>query len=510
MRLMTEGQYRQVISDLFGPDIVVISEFPPLVRTNGLLALGAREARITPAAFERYERRAQRIASQVLDEARRRAFLPCAQAVQVAADDACAREFIADMGRMLYRRPLSEAEIEFLAEYARDSTLELGSFVDGLGAALAAMLVSPNFLYVVDSLEKAPSGEVRLTAYAKASRLSFFLWNSAPDRELLAAADRGELHDARSTERIVDRMLAAPAVRGGVEAFFNDMLMLDKVDKLDKDKVIHPLFTGDVQLDARKQTLLTISSHLLDETGDYRALLTTRKTFLSGALGAFYRVRVPRPDGGWMPYEFAEGDPRAGLLSQVSFAALNSHAARSSPTLRGKAVREVLLCQKVPDPPDEVDFTLFNDPNAPAKTARDRLGVHSTVPTCAGCHKLTDPIGLAMETLNAVAQLRETENGAKIDTSGELDGVRFTNISEMATVLSQSPSLTACLVNRVLSYGLGRPLGAADREIIGHFEERFEDGAYRILPLLREIAISDAFFSVTAAREPNPEARLIK
>src|SRR5690606_7737678 len=122
---------------------------------------------------------------------------------------------------------------------------------------------------------------------------------------------------------------------------------------------------------------------------------------------------------------FDENDPRAGLVSQVGFLAMASHPGRSSPTLRGQAIREHLLCQSVPEPPGDVDFTLFEDPDSSLKTARERLVAHANVPACAGCHKITDPIGLALENFDGAGQFRTTENGAPIDTSGELDGISF-------------------------------------------------------------------------------------
>ena len=144
--------------------------------------------------------------------------------------------------------------------------------------------------------------------------------------------------------------------------------------------------------DAREQTLRTLVDALLVREADYREIFTNRKTFMTGALGIVYRVPVDAP-GEWTPFEFDRDDPRAGIQTQLGFLALHSHAGKSSPTLRGKAVRELLLCQRVPDPPSTVNFDRFNDPASPGKTARARLKVHSTEPSCAGCHRLMDPIG---------------------------------------------------------------------------------------------------------------------
>jgi hypothetical protein len=274
------------------------------------------------------------------------------------------------------------------------------------------------------------------------------------------------------------------------------MLHLGEFETVEKDSLIYPLFNIAVAQDAREQTLRTITHLLIDEGGDYRDLFTTRRTFISAALGRIYQVPVSRPDGGWTEYEFPEGDQRAGLLAQIGFAALNSHAGRSSPTLRGKAVREVLLCQKVPDPPPDVDFTQFNDPSSPLRTARERLTAHNEVPTCAGCHKLTDPIGLGLERLDGAGQLRDTENGAPILTDGDFDGVPFTDIPSLARALRNSPAVPACLVNRAYALAMLRTPEASDRLMLDHLAAQFADSGYKLRPLLRRIATSRAFVAV--------------
>src|SRR5581483_360654 len=156
---------------------------------------------------------------------------------------------------------------------------------------------------------------------------------------------------------------------------------------------------------------------------DYRDFYTTRETYLSPSLAALYHLPT---SSDWQRYEFPADSPRAGMLTQISFLALHSHPGRSSPTLRGKALREILLCQKVPDPPGNVNFTVVQETNNPKyKTARERLTAHQTEATCAGCHKLIDPIGLSMENFDTVGSFRTMENGAPIDASGMFDGKPF-------------------------------------------------------------------------------------
>jgi hypothetical protein len=498
MRLLTESQYRNTIADLFGAQVVVGGSFDPLVRTNGLLTVGATNARITPAGLEQFDRMARSIAAQVVGAKNRNVLMPCKPAAVTAPDDACAAAFYKQVGRMLYRRPLADAEVQVPVKVAAQATKDLGNFYDGVASGLAGMLVSPNFLFTIDSTEPDTKGGTRLDGYAKASRLSYFLWNTTPDDQLLTAAEKGALHDGKALSAEVERMLDSPKLEAGMRAFFNDMLAFDDFSKIEKDSIIYPSFSAVVAEDAKEQSLRTIIDLLVTQEGDYRDLFTTRKTFMSGSLGRIYRVAVDRPDGGWMPYEFPEGDARAGLITQVAFSALYSHPGRSSPTLRGRAVRESLLCQKIPDPPGDVDFSLFNDPNSPNKTARDRLTAHSVVPACAGCHKLTDPIGLAMERIDGAGQFRTTEAGAPIDPSGDLDGVKFTDAVGLGQAMRGNPAVPACIVNRLYSYATGRTPERSEKDLLDYFEKNFASGDYRLTSLLHNIASSDALFAVTA------------
>jgi hypothetical protein len=194
----------------------------------------------------------------------------------------------------------------------------------------------------------------------------------------------------------------------------------------------------------------------------------------------------------------------------VSFAALFSHPGRSSPTLRGRAIRELLLCQKVPDPPGNVDFSLFNDPNSPHRTARERLTVHATQQACAGCHKLTDPVGLGMEHLDGAGQLRTAEAGAPIDASGSLDGIEFKDVAGLGKAMRENPAVPPCVVNRLFAYATARAPLKEEKPLLEYFTSEFADSRYRVPTLLREIATSDALFAVktppvqSAALPPAP------
>ncbi len=507
LRRLTELQYKNIVHDVFGPDIKIGGRFDPDMRDAGLIEVGASRASISASSLGQYVSMARTVAEQVMDESHRAAFVGCAPAAADKRDDVCARQFLAGAGRILYRRPLNDEELNDLVAGAGETADTLGDFYAGLQTTLATILQSPEFLFRWEIQEHVPGkkDEWRLDAYSKASRLSFYLWNTAPDTQLLAAADSGALHTQRGLAKEVDRLLASPRLEGGVRAFFYDMFGLDAMHTLVKDTELYPKYSFKIAADAEEQTLRTVVNVLLTNKGDYRDVFTTPRTFLTRQLGTIYNVPIKgvsaggTPDG-WQPYDFAEGDARVGVLAQPAFLGMHSHPGRTSPTLRGKALREGILCQKVPDPPGDVDFNVVQDTENPDyKTVRQRLTAHATEPMCVGCHKITDPIGLALENFDTVGTFREEENGAMIDTSGSIDGMDFNDAAGLAQAVHDHPATTSCLVNRIYAYGVGRSATGDETDWLKEdVQQVFSDEEYRIVPLLREIILSEQFFSTHA------------
>ena len=501
VRLITEEQYFNTLSYVFGPDIRLAAHFAPMRRTEGLLQGGAASAGVTASQLEQYQRTASGIATKVVDPEHRNLLVPCKPADEKAADRACAAKFLKAAGRLLYRKPLTDALLAGIVEKAAANADQLKDFYAGLGIALEGMLISPNFLMVADRAEPDPrhKGEQRLDAYSLASRLSFYLWNAAPDDFVLKAAESGEILTPKGRAKVVDMMLASPRLTAGMRAFFDDMFAFDDFDNLAKDPKVYPSFTGVTVQDAREQTLRTVVDHLIAKKGDYRDLFTTRSTFMSPALAAIYNVpAVPS----WRPYEFPEGSPRTGLLTQISFLAGHAHPGRSSPTLRGKALREVLLCQTVPRPPANVDFSAVENPSSTIKTQRERVALHLKNPVCAGCHKITDPMGLALENFDGSGAYRTTEKGESIDPSGSLDGKAFTDVVGLGKALHDHPQLPQCLVRRVYAYGTGGPTSSDDKPLLDYFDKQFAAEGYRLPDLLRTMVLSEAFGEVRDERAP--------
>lgn len=504
MRRLTQTQYRATVQDILGDDIVLAGRIEPDARRSGLLAVGTSFVGVTPSGLEGYDGIARSIAAQAVDETHRGQNVPCVPEFTRGVDDACAAEFLRAVGRRLFRRPLEANEVAARVEIARNAASDLADFYGGLEVALSTLLVSPEFLFRVELDEPDPEtgNGRRLTSRTMASRLSYFLWNTTPDEELLAAGEEGALVDDDGLAAQVDRMLDSPRLEDSVRSLFSDMYGLELIEQglVRKDPSIFPTYSQALMQDAREQTLRVVVEHLLDEERDYRELFRTRNSFMTRPLGLVYRVPVASPEG-WEPFVFDEDSRRAGLLTHVSLLALHSHPGRSSPTLRGKFIREVLLCQDVPPPPGDIDFSMFADDAATSSnTARQRLEAHQADPACAGCHSLMDPLGLALENLDGVGTERETENGEIIDASGELGGTTFEGPAELGATLAADPALAQCFVTTLYKYATGRDSVAGERELLDYLTESFAHSGYRLRSLLRLIVLSDGFRTTSGPR----------
>jgi hypothetical protein len=505
MRRLTEAQYRRAVTDTFGNDIRIAGRFEPEARRDGLLAVGSSQIGLSATGFEQYYNLARDIAAQVVAEPHR-ASLPCKPKADNTPDDACTATVLRRYGLSLFRRPPTDARLSELVTVANKTTEEHRDFYAGLRMALVGLLAAPDFLFRVDLVTMAHPGQPTLDDYSKAARLSYFLWDAEPDAELLAAAAQGDLDSRSGLARQVDRLIASPRLDDGARAFFTDFLGFDEFAHLEKDGAVYPAFNPLVAKDAEEQTLKTVTDLLLARDGDYRDLFTNRDTFMTRRLGLVYGVPVESKTG-WDRFHFPNDDPRGGLLTQASFTALHSHPGRSSPTLRGKAIRELLLCQPVPAPPNNVNFAVVQDTSNPNfKTARDRLTAHRTEPTCAGCHRIVDPAGLALENFDGAGQFRPTENGAAIDASGDLDGQHFTDADGLGRALHDDPAASACLVTSVYRYAVGRSVVPGERDWMKWLTKNFTDDGYRLPDLMHRIALSRAFYAVS---EPSPGTKSV-
>lgn len=490
LKRLTQSQYKNAVHDLFHADIAVPISLEPDVAVDGFVAVGASTTSISALGVERYESAAYDIAGQAMDPGEARdAWMPCAPS-STPADTVCAREVVTRFGRRAFRRPLADDEISRYVAIADASAKTLGDFHDGLEFALAAMLMSPSFLFRVEVGEEH-DGRLRYDDYEMATRLAFFLWNTTPDEPLLDAAEAGELTDPQTLAVHVDRMIADERAAQGVKAFFSDRFELYKLDDLVKDSTVFTATSAELGQFAREETLSTLAYALLDQGADYRDVFTTRTTFVNRKLASLYGVPAPALEG-FARIELPEDGPRRGLLGHASLLALHAHPVSSSATLRGKFVRTALLCHAIPPPPADVDTSL-PEPSGEMPTLRDRIGEHLENPTCATCHNLLDPIGLGLERFDGIGQYRLMENDVSIDASGALDGDAWTDAKGMGEVVARHPSLAGCLVRHLYRYAVAITEDQADEPLLEELTQTFVDGRQRLEPLLAHVVLSDGF-----------------
>ena len=497
LRKLTESQYANSITALFSDELVMPTQLEPDIEADGLLQIGSAENAISPLGVEQYEAAALSIAEQAMEPGPlRNALVPCTPTGD--SDAACARTVLEPFARRAWRRPLTSDELDTLVDIAGTSGETLADFYDGLELAFAAVLQSPYFLYRVELGEPDPTdpGTTRYTDWEMASRLSYFLWNTTPDDALLEAAENGELTDPTLLAGHVDRMLDDPRAREGFANFVDEMLALRHLIDLSKDPTIFPAMRSDVGSSARTETLMGIESLVFDRDDDFRSWLTTRQTYLNPTLAMLYAVPAPDRDGFAAATLPADG-PRRGLLGQASILTHYAHPVSTSATKRGVFVRDILLCQPIPPPPADVD-TSIPEPSADAPTRRERVDAHLENEFCAGCHNLTDPIGLGLENFDGLGIYRELENGAVIDASGDLDGDAYKDAWGLAQAVHDAPAFPLCMADTVFAYANGHRPGLGEQDWVEWANVRFAEEHYSMLSLLREIALSRAFRTTTA------------
>lgn len=497
LRRLTATEYRNTVRDLFGPDIVVPSALEEDQRPDehGLVAVGVSTFSVSSAGVQKYEDAAYSLAEQALVQAEDpAAFVGCTPGGTV--DGACASRFLERFGRRAWRRPLSPAERDRLVAIADDAAERTGDFHQGLVYAVATVLQSPNFVFRAEVGKPSPTraGWNELTDYELATRLSYLLWSTTPDDALLDAVAAGDLTTPAGLEAEVRRMLEDPKARQGLRAFFDDMLILDKLletSEIQKDPTVFLHYNAEVGPSAREETLRFLEDLVFEREGSWGEAFTSRRTFIDRTLASIYAVPAPAREG-FGAYEFPAEAGRRGILGHVSFLIANSNRATSSATKRGAYIRQVLLCQPIPPPPPDVDTAL--EPSSPsAPTLRDRVARHLQDPTCASCHQLMDPLGLGLENFDALGRWRTTENDVTIDPSGYLnDGVAFDDAAGLAEVLADSDLAHDCLVRTLYRYGTGHHEVASESAALRDLQRSFEASDLNVKALLLALATSDA------------------
>jgi hypothetical protein len=491
LRRLTEQEYRNSIADIFGKEIEVRGSFEPTKRTNGLAAVSTAFLSVTPVGFESFNKMANDIAAQVTGE-KYRAKLPCAPKDPKAQDETCASKIISHYGLLLFRRPLSSPELDNRVGLANRLTEQTKDFYAGVRYSLSMLLQLPDFIFRSEVAVPSSDGkQATLDSYSRATLLSFMMWNTAPDAELLRAAGNGELNRPAGLARQVDRLMASPRLDAGMRAFFDDMLQLDTFDTVSKDSLLYPKWGSGMADSAREETLRTVIGLALHDNGDLRDLMTTRQTYLDRRLAVLYRVPFTF-SGDWVKHEFPADSERSGVLTQISMLSMFSHPGRSSPTKRGVALADIFLCMPIPPPPNDVDFAAVNEDGPALKTLRERLLAHANNKACAACHDRSDPLGLSLEGFDTIGGYRTTENGRPIDVSATIEGHKFSGAQGLGQYLHDNPRYPACVARRLHAYGR-----SAKRWTVSDFPDTyksFQSSGFRLRALLRSMALSESFY----------------
>ena len=414
---------------------------------------------------------------------------------------ACAEAIIAALARRAYRGSATPADVrELLGFY--EAGRARGGFEAGIEAALWRLLASPKFIFrfEFDPPEAQPGAAYRLGDLELASRLSFFLWSSIPDEQLLAVAERGGLRAPGELERQVRRMLADPRAAALVDNFAGQWLYLRNLEHVVPEPRRFRNFDNNLRRAFRRETELLFES-IVAEDRSVLALLDADYTFVNERLARHYGI--PGVRGSHFRRVAVRDERRRGLLGHGSILTVTSYANRTSPVLRGKWVLENLLGSPPPPPPADVPELPEDDGPGHALTMRERLAAHRANPVCASCHAKMDPIGFGLENFDAVGAWRQSEGGVPIDASGALpSGVEFAGPAELrAALLARPATFVRTLTTRLATYALGRGLTHRDAPAVRAIMAAAADSGYTFSSLVLGIVESAPFRMREAAEE---------
>jgi mono/diheme cytochrome c family protein len=408
-------------------------------------------------------------------------------------EDACAEQTFSSLMRRAYRRPVTSADVQKPMEFYRRAKVQDG-FEAGIEAALSAVLVSPEFLFRIEQdPANVPSHTVyRVSDLALASRLSFFLWSSIPDDELLATAERGELHKPKVLEKQIRRMLADSRAQNLVRNFAEQWLHLRNLESITPDLRLFPDFDDNLRQAFRRETELHFET-LLREDRSVLELLKADYTFVNERLAKHYGI--PNVYGSrFRRVALGQNSERGGLLRQGSVLTVTSYATRTSPVIRGKWVLANLL--GAPPPPPLPDVPALKDNTVSATlSVRARLAEHRANAACASCHNLMDPIGFSLENFDATGRWRTMEEGSPVDVTGGLpDGSKFDGVSGLEDALLKRPELfVSTLTEKLLTFALGRGVESYDAPAVRKIVRQAQKNDYRFSSIILGIVNSTPF-----------------
>lgn len=502
VRRLTHSQYNNTVRDLLGDQVQPANGFPKedFIRgfKNQLEGQG-----ISPLQAEAYGKAAERLAYAAFRGGDQQGLIPGKPTA--ATDAVTAEKFVQQFGLKALRRPLSDAEAKlYLGLFLREAQ-RTDDFLGGAKMVVEAMLQSPHFLFRVERGRGGPYEQ-----YEIASRLSYFLWDTMPNDELLRAAERGEFATAAQIEAHARRMLADPQAKGALNEFVAQWLRFDDVLGASRDRRRYGEFNT-VLAGAMVEETRRLFNHLVWVDKNFMEFFTANYTFINSDLARLYGL--PEPAEEYARVSYPEKSGRAGVLGHGSFLVATSNPSETSPTSRGLFVRNQFLGHEVPAPPPGVNTSLPELSVDTPMTNRQRLAVHLNSESCASCHRLIDPIGLGFEQYNPIGAFEEkmsirtgfsrgrSSESAKtvellVDTSAHVQGMPnsdFTTPKELGKILAGSKTAQRCIVKQVFRYAFGREETEHDQPVIDGVLEKFQTSGFRFQELIVGMVTSNLF-----------------
>jgi hypothetical protein len=494
LRRLTRLEYQNATRDLLHVDTSAARELPADEITNsfdnnaGVLTVSALHA-------EKYVLISEMLAKEAIKDLT--GLTGCDAAAR--GEEACAQDFAKTFGRRAFRRPTTPEDEQSLMT-AYQAGRQGGSHAEGIEVMIRAALQSPNFLYRLELTSAADTRAlVPLGPFELATRLSFLIWASGPDDALLDAAARGELGTKAQVAAKAREMLGTPAARVAVANFFNQWTGAQRLEITTKSATAFPSFTAEVKAAMAAELPAFVEDVLWSGDHSLKSLLTAPIGFVDASLSGVYGVTAPAGSG-LTRVQLPPEQGRAGILTQAGFLSVQGHPDQTSPVLRGKFVRAMLLCQPPAPPPPDVDISL--PPMDAGVTARERLASHLAAgASCNACHSLMDPIGLAFESFDAMGRYRDNEGGQPLDLTGEIAGASdaalaggFNGVAQLAAKLAESQQVRACLATQWFRFAAGRSEADADACSLDAMRQTFDGSSGDVLELIIATTQTDAFW----------------
>ena len=503
LRLMTRAEYNATVRDLLGDSTSPANDFPKEPLAFGF-ENNADVLRVTAEGAQRYSDAAETLAVHAIRE-RRDEVTGC----KGLDGQACAERMLDTVGRRAFRRTLTAVEKAAFLDLWRRGTMGGESSDGGLEMVLTAILEAPQFLYrsergLVDESTAGPDrseaeGEtrpVRLGGFEVATRLSYFLWGTMPDDELLDAAEHGRLDTVAGVRVEAERMLDDPRAHAGTASFFRQYLSLETMGNVEKDTTAYPVYSHALAASWRGSLERYVDDAFWNGK-TFRALLTMPTVYADAQFSTAYGMTSNAASGTFAKLAMPPGRYE-GLLAQPGMMARLAGPNQSSPVRRGVFVFDKMLCQPLPPPPADLNI-VPPEPN-PNATTRERFAVHSKNGICAGCHSMIDPMGFGVEEYDGVGAYRDHENGKPVDNTGEIVGAReatlngkYAGARELGEKLGKSKQVHDCFATQYLRFALGRSEKPEDTCSVQQIQHAFYAGGGDFRSLLLSIATSDSF-----------------